>query len=61
MSVYKVRMTVLAMMAAHDPQTAQDDAMEAVQAAGLTVLQVEEPDKIPDRSRLSAPEEDIYP
>lgn len=58
---YKVRMTVLAMVAAHDPVEAEATAAEIVTDAGLTVLQVEEPDKAVNQFISGSVEGDIYP
>lgn len=58
---YKVRMTVLAMIASGDDHEAKDTAMELAESAGLTVLHVEEPDKITKLATWGSLEGDIYP
>lgn len=58
---YKVRMTVLALVKESDSRfSTQDIAMELAESAGLTVLHVEEPEKVVAPSRFRD-EEDIYP
>lgn len=61
MSVYKVRMTVLARVSANDDFEATQVAREVASDAGLDLLQVEAPDLIPPKVQYGSAEEDIYP
>ena len=58
---YKVRMTVLALIAADEPYDATQGAVEMAADAGLTVLRHEEPEKVKKNYVSGSAEGDIYP
>lgn len=58
---YKVRMTVLVMLAAEDDFEATREATQMANDAGLEVLWVEPPELVPPKVLYGSAEEDIYP
>jgi len=57
---YKVRMMVLAVLHADDPEEAKQSALEMAADAGLAVLHTEEPEKVASPPQFRD-QGDIYP